>query len=98
MNTFQESGLRPDIIKAVEELGFEKPTPIQEETIPFILHSKQDLVALARASRHVNRAVAVMAGQHAHQVVVGDAGHGVTAGHHGAGASHPIASSISRIS
>jgi len=48
MNTFQESGLRLDIIKAIDELGFEKPTPIQEETIPFILTSDQDLVALAQ--------------------------------------------------
>jgi ATP-dependent RNA helicase DeaD len=48
MNTFQESGLRPDIVKAVAELGFEKPTPIQEKTIPFILSSDRDLVALAQ--------------------------------------------------
>jgi ATP-dependent RNA helicase DeaD len=48
MNTFQESGLRPDIIRAITELGFEKPTPIQEKTIPFILNSDRDLVALAQ--------------------------------------------------
>jgi len=48
MNTFQESGLRSEIIKSIEELGFEKPTPIQAETIPFILDSDKDLVALAQ--------------------------------------------------
>ncbi len=48
MNTFQESGLREEIIKAVGELGFEKPTPIQEQTIPFILNSDRDIVALAQ--------------------------------------------------
>jgi len=36
------------IIKAVSELGFEKPTPIQELTIPYLLEKKKDLVALAQ--------------------------------------------------
>ena len=48
MNTFQESGLHEHIIKAISELGFEKPTPIQEKTLPFLLESKNDLVALAQ--------------------------------------------------
>ena len=48
MSTFQESGLKPEIIKAIEELGFEQPTPIQEKTLPFILNSDQDVVALAQ--------------------------------------------------
>jgi len=48
MSTFQESGLKPEIIKAIEGLGFEKPTPIQEKTLPFILNSDQDVVALAQ--------------------------------------------------
>ncbi len=48
MDTFQESGLHEHIIKAIEELGFEKPTPIQEKTLPFLLSSNKDLVALAQ--------------------------------------------------
>ncbi len=48
MITFYESGLRPDIIRAIEELGFVNPTPIQEKTLPFILNSSQDVVALAQ--------------------------------------------------
>lgn len=48
MNTFEESGLKPEIIKAIGELGFEKPTPIQEKTIPHILNSDTDIVALAQ--------------------------------------------------
>jgi ATP-dependent RNA helicase DeaD len=48
MKTFQESGLNEKIIKAIEELGFEKPTPIQEKTIPFLLRSSNDVVALAQ--------------------------------------------------
>ena len=41
-------GLDAEIQLAVEELGFEQPTPIQEKTIPFLLNKKQDLVALAQ--------------------------------------------------
>ncbi|NOZ35378.1 MAG: DEAD/DEAH box helicase [Chlorobi bacterium] len=48
MQTFEETGINPQIIKAVSELGFEKPTPIQELTIPYLLEKKKDLVALAQ--------------------------------------------------
>ena len=48
MNTFQDSGLNENIIKAIDELGFEKPTPIQEKTLPFLLSSNKDVVALAQ--------------------------------------------------
>lgn len=48
MNTFKESGLQGDILKAIEELGFQNPTPIQSKAIPFILNSQRDLVALAQ--------------------------------------------------
>ncbi len=36
------------MLKAIEELGFEKPTPIQEKTIPLILRETTDIVALAQ--------------------------------------------------
>ena len=48
MNLFSESNLSPDIIKAVGELGYEKPTEIQKQTIPFILSDIRDLIALAQ--------------------------------------------------
>lgn len=41
-------GLSPEIQQAVELLGFETPTPIQEETIPFLLENNTDMVALAQ--------------------------------------------------
>ncbi len=41
-------GLSTEIQSAVEELGFEQPTPIQEKVIPFLLENKQDMVALAQ--------------------------------------------------
>ena len=48
MNLFIESGLSPEIIKDVSELGYESPTEIQKQTIPFILSDIRDLIALAQ--------------------------------------------------
>ncbi len=48
MQTFKETGLRPELLKSLEEMGFETPTPIQAATIPYILESSNDLVALAQ--------------------------------------------------
>lgn len=48
MTTFEEHGLRDELLKAVTELGFVNPTPIQEKTIPAMLDSKEDLIALAQ--------------------------------------------------
>ena len=48
MITFEELGLKSEIVKAVEDLGFEHPTPIQEKAIPYVLSSKNDLLAFAQ--------------------------------------------------
>ena len=48
MSLFTEAGLMPEIVQAVEELGFEKPTPIQEKTIPILINSENDILALAQ--------------------------------------------------
>jgi ATP-dependent RNA helicase DeaD len=48
IENFNESGLNPDILKAVEKMGFVEPTPIQARVIPFILNETQDLVGLAQ--------------------------------------------------
>jgi len=48
MQTFEETGINPIIIKAIKELGFETPTDIQKKTIPHLLKDKRDLVALAQ--------------------------------------------------
>ncbi|WP_167604872.1 DEAD/DEAH box helicase [Maribellus sediminis] len=48
MNLFESMGLRSEILEAIQEIGFEKPTPIQEKTVPFLLESDQDMVALAQ--------------------------------------------------
>ena len=47
--TFEEIGVKADILKAISELGFEIPTPIQAQTIPHLLeNSDQDLLAFAQ--------------------------------------------------
>ena len=46
--TFEETGLKPEILKAIAEMGFVNPTPIQEVTISHLITSTQDLVALAQ--------------------------------------------------
>ena len=46
--TFKELNLRAELISAVEELGYEQPMPVQEQTIPFMLTQTADLVALAQ--------------------------------------------------
>jgi ATP-dependent RNA helicase DeaD len=48
MNKFEALGLNDNIVKAVTELGFESPTPIQEKVIPALLTGNTDLVALAQ--------------------------------------------------
>lgn len=48
MLTFKETGVREEILKAIEELGFDQPTPIQEKAIPALLQSGGDLIALAQ--------------------------------------------------
>ncbi|MEJ5266839.1 MAG: DEAD/DEAH box helicase [Bacteroidales bacterium] len=45
---FVEFGLHENIIKAIREINFITPTPIQKQVIPFLLNSQQDLVALAQ--------------------------------------------------
>jgi ATP-dependent RNA helicase DeaD len=48
MQNFSETGLKPEILEAVSRLGFIAPTPIQAKTIPFLLESNEDLVAMAQ--------------------------------------------------
>lgn len=45
--SFDTFGLTPLLIKAISENGFENPTPIQKEAIPYILKGK-DLLGIAK--------------------------------------------------
>lgn len=48
MKTFEELGVSEEIRRAIAELGFESPMPVQEEVIPYLLGNKNDVVALAQ--------------------------------------------------
>ena len=48
MKTFEELGVSEPLRKAVEELGFESPMPIQERVIPRLLGDAHDIIALAQ--------------------------------------------------
>ena len=48
MKTFQELGVSEEILKAITELGYESPMPVQEEVIPYLLGNGNDVVALAQ--------------------------------------------------
>lgn len=46
--TFEELGVREDLLRAISEMGFESPMPVQEKVIPHLLHKDGDVVALAQ--------------------------------------------------
>ncbi|WP_242203694.1 DEAD/DEAH box helicase [Aestuariivivens insulae] len=48
MNTFHDLGLNEDLLHAITDLGFTKPSEVQEKAIPVLLNSETDLVALAQ--------------------------------------------------
>jgi ATP-dependent RNA helicase DeaD len=48
MDSFSQSGLKPEILKALGDLGFETPTPIQKKSLPLLLNSNTDVLALAQ--------------------------------------------------
>jgi len=48
MTKFTDLGIQQDILKGINELGFEEAMPVQSEVIPVVLESKQDIVALAQ--------------------------------------------------
>ncbi|TYA92203.1 DEAD/DEAH box helicase [Seonamhaeicola marinus] len=48
MSTFQNLGLQDNLLQAITDLGFEKPSEVQEKAIPILLDEETDLVALAQ--------------------------------------------------
>ena len=48
MKNFQELGVSPEILKAITELGYEHPMPVQEKVVPYLLGENNDVVALAQ--------------------------------------------------
>lgn len=66
MKNFEELGLSPEIRRAIEEMGYECPMPVQEEVIPYLLGENNDVVALAQTGlgklrpRHIRKERSVM--------------------------------------
>lgn len=48
MKTFEELGVSEEIRRAIDELGFVNPMPVQEEVIPYLLGQGNDVIALAQ--------------------------------------------------
>ena len=48
MKTFDQLGLASEITKAIQEMGFDQPMPVQEEVIPLLLGQTRDIIALAQ--------------------------------------------------
>lgn len=48
MKTFEELGVAAPILKAIQEMGYESPMPVQEEVIPFLLGEDNDVIVLAQ--------------------------------------------------
>ncbi|MBQ8046862.1 MAG: DEAD/DEAH box helicase [Prevotella sp.] len=48
MKTFEELGVCQEIRRAIEEIGFVQPMPVQEQVIPYLLGTGNDVIALAQ--------------------------------------------------
>ncbi len=48
MNAFEALGLNEQLVQSITELGFETPTPIQQQAIPVLLSGTTDFVGLAQ--------------------------------------------------
>lgn len=48
MKNFEELGVSEQIRKAIEELGFVQPMPVQEAVIPYLIDNQKDVIALAQ--------------------------------------------------
>jgi ATP-dependent RNA helicase RhlE len=59
MTNFEELGLDKRIIDAIKSMGFENPTPIQQQAIPQLLKEKRDLVGLAQTGTGKTAAFAI---------------------------------------
>lgn len=48
MESFQEIGLKEELVQAVQALGFVAPSPIQQQAIPLLVNETTDIIALAQ--------------------------------------------------
>jgi ATP-dependent RNA helicase DeaD len=48
LKTFEELGVAPELLRAISEMGYESPMPVQEEVIPYLLGNDNEVIALAQ--------------------------------------------------
>ena len=48
MASFEALGLRPELLRSLQDIGFTSPTPVQQQAIPLLLGTEKDVVALAQ--------------------------------------------------
>lgn len=48
MQSFETLGLSGDLLESIRKIGFEQPTPVQQQAIPVLLKADRDVVALAQ--------------------------------------------------
>ena len=54
MDSFNNTRLNEEILQAITEMGFIQPTPIQAQTLPHLMFSKQDLIATSQTGNGKN--------------------------------------------
>ena len=59
MTQFSEIGINDDILQGLAALGFDTPTPVQEQIIPALLAKRTDLVGLAQTGTGKTAAFAI---------------------------------------
>ncbi|MCM2278211.1 MAG: DEAD/DEAH box helicase [Oligoflexia bacterium] len=59
MHHFQDLNLSPELQRAITELGFEKPTPIQAQALPLLLEENTDFLGLAATGTGKTAAFAI---------------------------------------
>src|SRR5690625_2489562 len=48
MELFEELGLSDSLLKSVQDLGFEEPTPVQKDIIPLVMQEDADVIVLSQ--------------------------------------------------
>ena len=64
MKTFEELGVNAPVRRAIEELGFVSPMPVQEAVIPVLMKGQQDVIALAQTGTGKTAALGIPLLQH----------------------------------
>ena len=69
LTTFEDLGLRKELLSALHTLGYEEPTPIQRETIPLMIDGR-DLIGQAATGTGKTAAFALPILQRLHKIYI----------------------------